>query len=183
MSQRAAQAIGIAAAAGWALFQPAQVYSMVLMPTVLVAFTSWWVVWRIVRRDIAPGAGEALLLGVVIGVAAMAGATILFLAPLVLAAILLKQQRDTAAPGLLAQSNRRSPPRAGIAVGTSPAWLHNAVVARDPVFLSAHSGVNFWIGNNPDATGYPTFPAACAPARPRCCTTRSPSPKQQPRDH
>ncbi len=43
-------------------------------------------------------------------------------------------------------------------VGTSPAWLHNRFVAHDPVFLSAHSGVNFWIGNNPSANGYPHFP-------------------------
>jgi Tfp pilus assembly protein PilF len=26
------------------------------------------------------------------------------------------------------------------------------------VFLSAHSGINFWIGNNPSANGYPHFP-------------------------
>jgi tetratricopeptide (TPR) repeat protein len=32
------------------------------------------------------------------------------------------------------------------------------VFARDPVFLSAHSGINFWIGNNPYANGYPRFP-------------------------
>ena len=47
---------------------------------------------------------------------------------------------------------------AGVFFGASPAWIHNYVVARDPVFLSAHSGVNFWIGNNPVANGYPKFP-------------------------
>src|SRR5262249_34367578 len=46
----------------------------------------------------------------------------------------------------------------GVLAGTSPAWIHNYLVAHDPVFLSAHSGVNFWIGNNPVATGYPKFP-------------------------
>jgi Flp pilus assembly protein TadD len=46
----------------------------------------------------------------------------------------------------------------GIGAGASPCWIHNYFIARDPVFLSAHSGVNFWIGNNPFATGYPRFP-------------------------
>jgi tetratricopeptide (TPR) repeat protein len=46
----------------------------------------------------------------------------------------------------------------GVLVGTSPCWIHNYFIARDPVFLSAHSGINFWIGNNPDANGYPRFP-------------------------
>jgi hypothetical protein len=46
----------------------------------------------------------------------------------------------------------------GIAIGTSPCWLHNYFIARDRVFLSAHGGINFWIGNNPEAKGYPRFP-------------------------
>jgi len=46
----------------------------------------------------------------------------------------------------------------GVVIGTSPCWIHNYFVARDRVFLSAHSGINFWIGNNPDANGYPRFP-------------------------
>src|SRR4029077_2443442 len=46
----------------------------------------------------------------------------------------------------------------GIALGTSPCWVHNYFIAHDPVPLSAHSGINFWIGNNPQANGYPRFP-------------------------
>src|SRR4029077_5643388 len=46
----------------------------------------------------------------------------------------------------------------GIALGTSPCWIHNYFIAKDPVALSAHSGINFWIGNNPEANGYPRFP-------------------------
>jgi len=36
--------------------------------------------------------------------------------------------------------------------------VHNCFIAHDRVFLSAHSGINFWIGNNPGAIGYPRFP-------------------------
>src|SRR5438876_6572910 len=47
---------------------------------------------------------------------------------------------------------------AGLALGMSPCWIHNYLIAKDPVPLSAHSGINFWIGNNPQANGYPRFP-------------------------
>jgi Tfp pilus assembly protein PilF len=36
--------------------------------------------------------------------------------------------------------------------------VHNYFVAGEPIFLSAHGGLNFWVGNNPKATGYPAMP-------------------------
>lgn len=151
-----ASLVGLVAALAWAFFVPAQTYAAVLMPTTWFVFVFWVVAWRIVRTDYAPSWKECLTLGLLIGVTAMGVATILFLLPLLLAALLVKPKIDN-------HSSRR-PLLAivillvGLGLGTSPCWAHNYFVARDPVFLSAHSGINFWIGNNPDANGYPRFP-------------------------
>ena len=142
----------------WGLFVPAQAYAVILMPTAWLIFVFWFVVWRIVRTDDALKATEYLLLGLLIGVTAMGVATILFLAPLLLAASFRKLRSRGR------QFGWPRPPLAaalllcGIVMGASPCWVHNYFIARDPVFLSAHSGINFWIGNNPDANGYPRFP-------------------------
>ncbi|MEO8043972.1 MAG: tetratricopeptide repeat protein [Spartobacteria bacterium] len=147
------KAIGAMAAIGWAFFVPAQGYSIILMPTAWLVFVFWFVVWQIVRWREAPRRWAFLALGLLIGFTAMGIATILFLVPLLLAALVFRwsarlSQRAVGAALILA----------GVLLGAAPASLHNYVVARDPVFLSAHSGVNFWIGNNPVATGYPKFP-------------------------
>jgi hypothetical protein len=148
-----AQVIGLLAVIGWVFFQPAQGYSVILMPTAWLLFVFWFVVWQIVRREQAPPLFRLILLGALLGFTAMGIATILFLIPLVIAALFFRwaaapSRRLTAAAMLLT----------GVFLGASPAWLHNYFIARDPVFLSAHSGVNLWIGNNPLATGYPRFP-------------------------
>ncbi|HEX4665012.1 MAG TPA: tetratricopeptide repeat protein [Chthoniobacterales bacterium] len=147
------QMVGILAAVGWAFFQPAQGYSIILMPTAGLVFVFWFVVWQIVKRTEAPGWWRLFLLGALMGFTAMGIATILFLVPLVLAALFIRWHgtltRRLAGAGLVL---------AGVLLGAAPAAIHNFCIARDPVFLSAHSGVNFWIGNNPVATGYPKFP-------------------------
>ncbi len=139
----------------WAFFVPAQAYSAILMPTAWVIFVFWLIVWRIAEIKHAPSPRESLLLGLLVGVTATAVATILFLIPLVLAATWIKPRkidnRIRAAFAALVLL-------LGVFVGTAPCWVHNYFIARDPVVLSAHSGINFWIGNNPDANGYPKFP-------------------------
>jgi hypothetical protein len=146
--------IGLFAAFGWAFFVPAQAYSVVLMPTAWFVFVFWFVVWRVVRRNTAPSTLECLLLGLLIGLTATGVATILAIVPLICAALFLERESRR----WQALGTRVGLLLAGLALGTSPCWIHNYLIAKDPVLLSAHSGINFWIGNNPEATGYPRFP-------------------------
>src|SRR6266704_309076 len=60
--------IGLFAAFGWALFVPAQAYSVVLMPTAWFVLVFWFVVWRVARRDNGPSAKECFLLALLIGI-------------------------------------------------------------------------------------------------------------------
>jgi Flp pilus assembly protein TadD len=127
------------------------------MPTVWLVFTFWFVVWRVARTKAAPSVLGSFGYGGLVGFSATGVATILFLIPLLVASILLKPSPSNA-QRLPAKLSAIALFFLGIGIGTSPCWIHNYFVARDPVFLSAHSGVNFWIGNNPLATGYPRFP-------------------------
>jgi len=145
--------VGLFAALSWAFFAPAQAYSVVLMPTTWFVFVFWFAVWRIVRRTGVPGVAECFLLALLIGLTATAVATVLAVVPLIFAALF---KADPAVCRNLVA--RVVVVFAGLALGTSPCWIHNYFIAKDPVLLSAHSGINFWIGNNPEATGYPRFP-------------------------
>src|SRR2546430_3302147 len=148
--------IGLSAALGWAFFVPTQAYSVVLMPTAWFVLVFWFVVWRIIRSDAALRAPECLILALLIGITANAIATILAVVPLILAALFLRLKKES---GLWrALTGRCALLFASLALGTSPCWIHNYLIAKDPVPLSAHSAINFWIGNNPDANGYPRFP-------------------------
>jgi len=146
--------IGLFAAVGWGFFVPAEAYSVVLMPTTWFIFVFWCVVWRVVRSDTAPARPECLILGLLIGLTATGVATILAIIPLVCAALFLKRESRR----WKTLGTRLGLLLAGLALGMSPCWIHNYFIAKDPVLLSAHSGINFWIGNNPEATGYPRFP-------------------------
>jgi Flp pilus assembly protein TadD len=153
-----AQMTGVAAALGWAFFVPAQAYAAILMPTIWFVFFFWFVVWRIVRSPLAPATRESLWLGLLIGIVAMGVATILVLIPLVFAALLIKEPNPSVSNRWAAAAKRGAVLLGAVLIGASPCWIHNYFIARDPVFLSAHSGINFWIGNNPESNGYPRFP-------------------------
>jgi tetratricopeptide (TPR) repeat protein len=154
-----AKIIGVIAALGWAFFAPAQAYSLILMPTAWMVFVFWWLLWQVVKTGGAPSPPLRFLgYGVVIGLTATGVATILFLLPLFLALLVRNRAGADSASSWPARISVIAMLFFGVVLGTSPCWLHNTLVARDPVFLSAHSGINFWLGNNPEATGYPHFP-------------------------
>ena len=152
--------IGVAAAIAWACFVPAQAFSLLVMPTALAVMAFWLLVAWIVKTPEMPGLARSFLLGSLIGLAATGVATILFALPLVLAAIFVKPARALKRSNpWLSRLGAAGLVLFGVGIGTSPCWTHNYFLARDPVLLSAHSGINFWIGNNPASKGYPNFPA------------------------
>lgn len=151
-SRKSATVIGILAAAGWCFFVPAEAYSVILMPTAAATFIFWLLVWQILRTQDALSPRRCFILGFILGFAAMGVATTLFLAPLFLAVIIGRSKR------LAWRATAVALFFMGIAAGTAPCWTHNYLVAREPVFLSTHGGINVWLGNNPEATGYPHFP-------------------------
>ncbi len=149
--------IGLLAGIGWIFFVPAQAYSVILMPTAWAIFVFWLVVWRNLTAQGSRSWWEHGITGLLIGITATGIATVLFLIPMQLWFI-LKERRTSGRAPIKTAALAVILFFTGIITGTSPCWAHNYFVARDPVFLSAHSGVNFWIGNNPDANGYPKLP-------------------------
>ena len=152
--------IGVTAAVAWACFVPAEAYSLVVMPTAFAVIVFWLVIVWIIKHPVMPGPAESTILGALVGLAATGVATILLALPLLLAAIFIKPARAPKRPRpWLSRIGAAALLLAGAGIGTAPCWIHNCFVARDPVFLSAHGGINFWIGNNPASKGYPNFPA------------------------
>ena len=151
--------IGWMSALGWIFFQPAQTFSSVLMPTTWLVLAFWGIVWWILATRTASCWNPWLAMGCVIGAVSMMIATVLFLIPLTAVAACRTVHPEA--------SFRFRLPRVAIAVvcliagvylGSAPCWLHNYFIAHEPVMLSAHSGINFYIGNNPIANGYPKIP-------------------------
>ncbi len=155
--------IGGLAALGWIFFVPAEAYSAILMPTTYLVAAFWFVVWWVVKPRMERPSGRAFfLLGLLAGFVAMMVANILFLLPLVIGAILWQRAWNWPGPFPLPARARLTATAlllAGTLLGAAPCGLHNYLLAGEPVFLSAHSGINFYIGNNAQANGYPQIPA------------------------
>ena len=151
--------IGILASVGWIFYLPAQTFSTILMPSAWLVASFWSCVWWLVTARAPSARWPWLGFGVFLGLVATMVATILFLIPLFLGAVALRVGKQEAFRSRLPKAALAAALLfAGVLAGTSPAWMHNYFIAKDPVLLSAHGGLNFWMGNNPDATGYPKIP-------------------------
>jgi tetratricopeptide (TPR) repeat protein len=152
-------AIGALAAVAWIFYLPAQAFSTVLMPNAWLLAAFWGCVWLLIRRSVTPQTWVWFGFGLGIGFVAMMVATVLFLLPLFLFAIVQRVGHFAHWRLHCAQAVRAvALLLVGTLIGMSPAWLHNCLIANDPVLLSAHSGLNYYMGNNQDATGYPKIP-------------------------
>ncbi len=144
-------AVAVIAGLGYVFYLPAQAFSSVLMPTVLLTAAFWTIIWWCLKSE--PPQNAKTIFGIGIGIGAMAtiAASIFFTLPLIIAVLFRDGVRRCVLLGGLLLI--------GVILGCSPAILHNHLVARDNVALSAHGGLNFFIGNNPEANGYLKIPS------------------------
>jgi len=98
-------------------------------------------------------------MGLLAGFVAMLVATILMLLPLIVVAIALTVARGKPLKSrILPVLGAVSILMAGVYAGCSPVWIHNYFIAKDRVLLSAHDGINLYLGNHPDSNGYTSIP-------------------------
>lgn len=157
--EKQGQFVGLVAAVSWGLFVPAQSFSVILMPTCWLVLAFWGLVLWIMSVRSDSWWKTWLGMGLVVGFVSMLVATVLFLTPLIVTAIMLKVENSEAAVKKWAtRAAALGVFAASVFLGAAPAWIHNYFIAHEPVLLSAHSGLNMWIGNSPYANGYPKIP-------------------------
>jgi tetratricopeptide (TPR) repeat protein len=153
-------AAALAAACGVLVFHDALLLKESLA-TSLVAFLLWALV---AAREEGARAGRWLAAGVLLGTLAGLRENALLLVPLLLGLPWLRPPtpngvRERAGPGAVAPWTRRSALAAsaalvaGVALAMAPIAARNWVVTGQPLLTTFQGGVNFWIGNNPQADG------------------------------
>ena len=147
--------VGLLAGLGAALYGPFLFFEGRLLAPALIVFLNTAGLLLLERARSAPGLRPRAAAGACFGLAAIARPDA-FLAAIALAVgLALLEAR---APGIGGQPVRRAGAwrRAAVFLGTAllvtlPVTARNWIVARDLVWISANGGINFYLGNNPEA--------------------------------
>ncbi len=134
----------------YALYPTAIIYSTTIMPNTLNAFLLMTFVVATRTLGTSPSRLRWFGAGLLAGVIALGFAGMLLILMICLANWAVCQVRRRAFNPLNLVCCL-----AGMALPIFPATLHNWRAEHQFVLVTAHGGFNFYMGNNPDATGYP----------------------------
>lgn len=104
----------------------------------------------IVRKADSTSVRDWLLIGVVGGLSAIARPNVLAVFPIYFVWLLVRKYHFK---GLRQRLVAPTAMAVGVFLCILPVTLRNYLVADDPVLISSQGGVNFYLGNNPDADG------------------------------
>ena len=149
------ETVGLLAAGFAAVYGPSLFYESMFIPEALGIPLYAAALWSCCALLDAPTARRGALAGLLLGLAALTKAGVIAFT-MVFALVLLVRPRLAAGgrphPGVAAMT-------AVFALLIALVTLHNRLWGDDWVLLTSHAGLNFYIGNNPDADGTFRAPA------------------------
>ncbi len=126
-------------------------YDAQLLITTLVVFLDLALIALLIRADEKPSPLNWLLSGAVLGLSAIARPNILVFLPFILIWMIFRFKNRLEGRAILI---RAAVLLVGAALMIAPVTLRNYFVGKDLVLIAWQGGLNFYLGNNPDATGY-----------------------------
>lgn len=139
---------GVLAGLGGALYWILVYHDAELLSPVLIVFLNLLLLLSVVHTGARPSAWRWLVSGVLLGLSAIARPDILLLAPLLVVWLAWRhwphKRRIVAYAACCA---------AGTLLPIGPVTIRNYVASGEFVPIATYGGVNFYIGNNPDADG------------------------------
>ena len=152
--------IGLVAAVLAAVYGPFLFYDVQILKESLAVTVACFLLWALAAARAADGSGRWLAAGALLGVLALLRENALLLLPFLLP---LAWRRPD---GAGAFGRRGGVLLLGLALPLAPVALRNGLVGGDFLPTTFQGGVNFWIGNNPEADGAyrPVVPGKQIPA-------------------
>jgi Tfp pilus assembly protein PilF len=141
--------VGWIASIVYTLYGLAVYFSGELLITTLIVFLDMAILWCSVRWISSGKRWQWLIVGLLMGLSAIARPNILIFLPVLIWFL-------WSAKGLASWSNRLSNTVVlivGLLIPVLPVTLMNRIGGGEWVFIATQGGVNFYIGNNPEATG------------------------------
>ena len=147
-------AASILAGAAAALYLPLIFYEGVLLPVTLIVFLNLLFVFLLLPAGRFPSRPRCLASGIVLGLSVIAKPVAILLWPFAALHLVLNARRGRSGPafGSIAVLT------AGLVVAVAPLTIRNAVLTGEFIPLTTGGGINFYIGNNPEANGFYAAP-------------------------
>ncbi len=159
---------GILAGVIFALYLPAIFYEGVLAPPTLILFLNALFIFLMIPESRYPAGPRLLLAGFILGLSVVAKPVALLMLPFAIMHLLLRIRKFEG--GRLADRKREWAASLktlsvntvilgfGLLIAITPLTIRNARLTGEFIPLTTGGGINFYIGNNPESTGFYSVP-------------------------
>lgn len=147
-------ATGLLAAAFYSLYKPALFYEQTILMETSLGFIYLILLLIIVEKGEQEKPGWWMVIGLILGIASLCRANVLLFFPVLILWCAWNRKLKIERSALRSLLVRMALLLGGMLLCILPATLHNYLAEKDFVLIGSNSGINLFIGNNPNAKGY-----------------------------